>query len=76
MLATGGIGALIATLWLGSRRNLPNQARMIIGGAVMFGLMLAAFALTTDLIGSFAVALAIIFVMGVFNSSYMISIQS
>ena len=76
LLAAGGVGALMTTLWLGSRRNLPNQGVLIIGGAVMFGLLLAAFALTSDLIGSFALALVIIFVMGVCNSTYMISIQS
>ena len=46
------------------------------GGAVAFGLLLAAFALTSQFVGFFPLALALIFTMAIFNSTYTISIQS
>ena len=42
----------------------------------MFGLSIAAFALTSDIIGSYILALGIMFISGVFNSVYMISVMS
>lgn len=76
LLGVSGAGALITTLWLGSRSNVQYKGLLIVGGAVVFGLLLAAFALTAELVGSFALAMTIIFFMGVANSTYMISIQT
>ncbi len=42
----------------------------------MFGLSLVAFALTSQHVGSFALALALMFAIGLFNSAYNISVQS
>ena len=76
LLGVSGAGALITTLWLGSRTNVQYKGLLIVGGAVVFGVLLAAFALTAEVVGSFALAMAIIFFMGVANSTYMISVQS
>ena len=76
LLGVGGAGALATTLWLGSRTNAQYKGLLIVGGAVVFGVLLAAFALTAEVVGSFALAMTIIFFMGVANSTYMISIQS
>jgi MFS family permease len=76
LLGTSGAGALIYTLYIGARGNVPNRGLTIIGGAVIFGLAVAAFALTSRYVGSFSLAMAIMFIMGIFNSMYMISIQS
>jgi MFS family permease len=71
-----GAGALVNTLYIGARGSVPNRGLAIIGGAVMFGLAVAAFALTAEYVGSLSLAMGIMFVMGIFNSIYMISIQS
>ena len=76
LLGMGGAGALLNTLWIGARGSVPHRGLAIIGGAVLFGLAVAAFALTAKFVGSLALAMALMFFMGVFNSLYMISIQS
>ena len=76
LLSVSGVGALLTTVWLGSRGSPPWKGLLLIGGAVMFGTSVAAFALTAKYLGSYPLAIGIIFLMGVFNSIYMISIQS
>ena len=76
LLGVGGAGALLNTLYIGARGSVPNRGLAIIGGAVLFGLAVAAFALTAEYVGSLALAMGLMFVMGIFNSIYMISIQS
>jgi MFS family permease len=76
LLGMSGAGALVNTLYIGARGSVPNRGLAIIGGAVMFGLAVAAFALTAEYVGSLSLAMGIMFVMGIFNSIYMISIQS
>jgi MFS family permease len=76
MLGVGGIGALLTTIWFGARGKVVNKGAFIIGGAVAFGLLVAAFAMAAQFIGSLYVVMAILFVMGICNSGYMISIQS
>jgi MFS family permease len=76
LLGMSGAGALVNTLYIGARGSVPNRGLAIIGGAVLFGLTVAAFALTAEYVGSLSLAMAIMFFMGIFNSVYMISIQS
>ena len=76
LLGIGGVGALLNTLWMGAQGSVPNRGLAIIGGAVLFGLAVAAFALTAEYVGSLALGMALMFLMGIFNSVYMISIQS
>ena len=76
LLGVSGAGALLTTLWLGSRTNVQYRGLLVVGGAVVFGVLLAAFALTADVVGSFALAMTLIFFMGVANSTYMISVQT
>jgi MFS family permease len=76
LLSAGGVGSLITTLWLGTRRTFRRKGLLLIGGAVMFGLSVAAFGLTSRYVGSYALALALMFTSGVFNSAYMVSIMS
>ena len=76
LLGIGGAGALVNTLFLGARGSVPHRGLAIIGGAALFGLAVAAFALTAEYVGSLALAMALMFFMGIFNSLYMISIQS
>jgi len=76
LLGMSGAGALINTLYIGARGAVPNRGLAIIGGAVLFGLAVATFALTAEYVGSLLLAMGIMFVVGIFNSVYMISIQS
>ena len=76
LLGMSGAGALVNTLWIGARGSVPHRGLAIIGGAVLFGLAVAAFALTAEYVGSLALAMALMFFIEVFNSLYMISIQS
>jgi MFS family permease len=76
LLSVSGVGALLATFWLSSRGNAAYKGLLLIGGAVLFGLSLAAFALTSRYVGYYSLALALMFVVGVCNSIYMISIQT
>ena len=76
LMSVGGAGALLATVWLSSRDTTRAKGWLIIGGAVTFGLSLVAFALTSQYIGSYSLAAALMFAVGLFNSAYNISVQS
>jgi MFS family permease len=76
LMSVGGAASLLTTLCLSSRRNLGSQGWLIIGGGVMSGLAVATLGLTSAFVGSFALALAIMFVIGVCNTTYTTSIQS
>jgi MFS family permease len=67
---------LITTLWIGSLGNFRQKGLLLIGGAVMFGISIALFALTSLYIRSPYLAMFMMFVAGVFNSVYMISVMS
>ena len=76
LLSVSGLGALLITLWLGLRSSIGREGLRVIGGAVLFGATVAAFALTSQLVGSFPLALALMFLIGVFSSIYMIAIMT
>jgi MFS family permease len=76
LLGIGGVGALLTTLYLGAKGNFQQKGLLLVGGAIAFGLAVATFALTAQFVGSFWLAMGIMFFMGIFNSTYMISIMS
>jgi MFS family permease len=76
LMAVGGVGALAVTMWLGSAGNFQRKGLLIIGGGIAFGLTIAAFALTSRFVGYFPLALALMLLMGISSSTYMISIMS
>jgi MFS family permease len=76
MMSVGGAGSLLVTLYLGTRKSVRGKGLILIGGAVMSGLTLAAFGLTADVVGSYSLAVALLFFVGAFTSTYMISIMS
>jgi MFS family permease len=76
LLSASGVGALLTTIWLSSRGNFRHKGLVMIGGAVMFGLLIAVFGVTSRFIGYFPLALALVFFIGVANSTYMINVQS
>ena len=76
LLGVGGVGSLLTTIWLGARGGFQRRGLAIVGGAITFGLGVIAFGLTSHFLGWYALALALMVVVGCSNSIYMISIQS
>jgi len=76
LMSVSGVGALGTTIYLGSKGVTRKRGLILIGGAVVTGLSIAAFALTTEWLGSMTLALVLLFIFGVSTSTYMISIQS
>ena len=75
LMSAGGVGALAMMAALGAMGSVRRKGLLIIGGGFGFGLALAAFALTSEYVGSFALALALMAAMGVASSAYMITIM-
>lgn len=76
LLAAGGAGSLSVVLIVGTRRRVRRPAAMIIVGATLYGLFVAAFAMTADWVGSYPLALVLVVAMGVTQSAYMVTIMS
>ena len=76
LLGVGGVGSLATTIWLGARGGLDHRGIAILGGATIFGLGIVAFGLTSQFLGNYFLALALMAILGCSNSIYMISIQT
>ena len=76
LLGVGAVGSLLTALWLASRRNDAPRAWLIIVGCVMSGVSLAAFALTSEYIGSFTLAMVLMVILGVFTTGFTTGAQS
>jgi MFS family permease len=76
LMGAGGVGSLLTTLWLSARSNVGSNGWRIIGGGVMSGLSIVTLGLTSALIGSFGLALAVMLIIGICNTTYTTSIQS
>ena len=76
LMGMSGIGSLAITMVMSSMSGSGNRGPLIVGGSAAFGLSIAAFALTSLYIGSVPLALALMLVVGVSSSTYMISIRS
>jgi len=76
LLGVGGVGSLITSVWLATRKDVGSKGFLILGGSLMAGLSVATFALISWLIGSFAMVLALMFIIGVFTSMSNTSLQS
>ncbi len=76
LLGTSGVGSLLVTLLLSTRSSNRGKGVMLIGGAVLAGGSLIAFALTSLYLRSFTVALVLIFVVGMAISAYMVQVTT
>ena len=76
LLSAGGVGALGVTMWLSSQSDVSKVGAIIVGGATLFGLLIIAFALTSEYMAFYPLAIAIMLLMGLTNSAYMMSIMS
>ena len=75
-MGAGGAGGILANLWLGSRGNVRHKGLLLIGGATMTGLCVAAFGLSSHFAGSYYLAMTLMLVTGAFSSAYMVSLMS
>ena len=64
------------TMTLGRMGNIKQRGLLIIIGALMFGLLLATFSISAQLVGNYYLAMVLMFIMGMSSSVYMISIMS
>ncbi len=76
LLSAGGVGSLGVTMWLSTRDDVARRGAIIVAGATLFGLLIVAFALTSEYLAFYPLALAIMLLMGLANSAYMMSIMS
>ncbi|MSR84735.1 MAG: MFS transporter [Candidatus Latescibacteria bacterium] len=76
LLAMTGIGGLLVSVLLSTAGRFPRPRLLIVGGAVVTGLSLAAFATTAELIGSFPLAMALMFILGLSSTAYMTAIRT
>ncbi|HXG36501.1 MAG TPA: MFS transporter, partial [Dehalococcoidia bacterium] len=72
MMSMGGVGSFLGIFVASALWKNMQRGSLIIMGAALFGGSLAAFAFSEW----FAASLAILFIIGVFNAIYMISIQT
>jgi len=76
LLGVGGVGSLLTTIWFSAKGGTASRSLLIIGGGMMSGISVVAFALTSVWIGSFILALALMFFVGVFNTMQNTALQA
>jgi MFS family permease len=76
MLAAFGAGSITVTLWMAAHGRLRGSGMLVVGGAALSGISVAGFALTTRYVGSYPLAIVLMFTTGLFTSTYMVSIMS
>ena len=74
--AATGLGALLGTLVTASLGNFRRKGLLLLGGAVLFGVFLIAFAATSQTYSYLPLALGLVFFAGVSTSIYMITVMS
>ena len=76
LLGVGAVGSLVTALWLASRSNDAPRAWIILISCVMSGISVAAFALTSEYVGSFALAMGLMVILGMFTTAFNTCTQS
>ena len=76
LMGIGAVGSLVVALALSSRNKLSHTGLLIVISGAVSGLATAAFALTALYVGSFLLALAMMLLMGVFNTMFTTLIQN
>ena len=76
LMGIGGIGSLLTSIWFAARGGGASKTLLIIGGGVLSGVSVVSFALTSLWVGNFALAMTLMFVMGVFNTMQNTALQA
>ncbi|MSQ40175.1 MAG: MFS transporter [Dehalococcoidia bacterium] len=74
--AASGAGALIGTLATAGLGSFQYKGWLLLGGAVLFGAFLMLFALASQVLVFFPLALVLLFLAGISTSLYMISVMT
>ncbi|MBF8267670.1 MAG: hypothetical protein HW388_1178 [Dehalococcoidia bacterium] len=74
--AASGAGAILGTLGAAFLGNYQHRGWLLLGGAVLFGVFLILFALTSALLVFFPVALFLVFLAGGSASIYMVIVMT
>ena len=74
--AASGVGAVLGTLVTASLGNFQRKGLLLLGGAVLFGVFLIVFAVTSEVLASLPLALCLVFLAGLSTSIYMITVMS
>ena len=76
LLGVGGVSSLLTTIWFAAKGFNASRSLLIIGGGMMSGITVVAFALTSVWIGSFILAMALMFILGIFNTMQNTALQA
>lgn len=76
LIGASGVGSLLVTTLLSARSTNRGSGVLLLGGAVLSGSSLTAFALTGLYIAAFPLAIALIFLTGVAMSMYMVPVMT
>ena len=72
LYSVSGVGALLGIFVVGSLGSIQRKGLLLIGGATLYGGFLVLFAVSTW----FPLSLSALFLLGLFSSIYMISVQT
>ena len=72
LYSVSGVGALLGIFVVGSLGSIQRKGLLLIGGATLYGGFLTLFAVSTW----FPLSLSALFLLGLFSSIYMISVQT
>ena len=76
LLGVGGVSSLLTTIWFAAKGFNASRSLLIIGGGMMSGITVVAFGLTSVWVGSFILALALMFILGIFNTMQNTALQA
>jgi MFS family permease len=71
LLGASGVGALMVAVWMSVTSGIRRYGLLIIGGAAMMGLLIAALGLTAEYWDSFALSIGLLFLAGAAGTMYM-----
>jgi MFS family permease len=72
LMGISGVGALLGTMVLASLGDVRQKGLLMLAGATAFGSLIILFALSR----AFPLSLALLFLMGAFNSAYMTTVNT
>ena len=71
LLMLMGIGALLASIRMSTLEHIQQRGFLVICAGAMTGLLIAAFALTSEFVGSYFLAMGIAFFIGIFETAFI-----
>ena len=75
LMGASGLGAITGVLIAAPLARTPHRGPLIIVGAVLFGLFLIAFAITSSM-ELYGLSMVVLFLSGIFNSIYLMLVMT